>query len=83
MEKLIGFGIIAAIAILYIVVKIIRGEADAGEMARVFIGSIIVGLGSLVIPVFAILILGWVGGIIVSIISIVISFIIGIKIMKG
>ena len=83
MEKLIAVGIVAAIGIVYIIVKIIRGEADAGEIVRAIIGSTIIGIGSLCIPIFAILFMGWVGGIIVSIISIVISFIIGIRIMVG
>lgn len=84
MVILIGIGIIAAVLIIYLIVLSIRGEMNNffGELARVFLSTIIVSIGSILIPVFAIIILGWIGGGIVSIISIVLSFMLGGKIMN-
>ena len=84
MVKLVGFGIIAAIFIILFVVQYVRGEIpySMGEVLKVLLVTIIASVGWLVIPVFSILIAGGLG-IILAILSVVISSWIVYKLLKN
>lgn len=84
MVQLVGFCVIAAIALIYFCVQYTRGEVSIslGEIFKILIVTVIFTVGWLVIPVFSFIALGWIGGIFLSISSIIISFWISYKLLK-
>jgi hypothetical protein len=84
MVQLVGFGIIAAIVLIYFVVQYARGEISysLGEIMKILLVTIVFSVGWLVIPVFSILAVGGMG-IIISIFSVIISSWIGYKLLKN
>lgn len=84
MEKLVGFCVVAAIVLLYFIVKYFRGEIpySLGNLLKILFATIIVTTGWLVIPVFSILVIGW-AGVPIAILSAIISSWIGYKLLKN
>ena len=83
MVQLVGFCVIAAIALIYFCVQYARGEISIslGEILKILIVTVIFTVGLLVIPVFSFIALGWIG-LFFSIFSIIISFWISYKLLK-
>ena len=83
MVQLVGFCVIAVIVIIYLVIQYVRGNIpySLSQIVKVLLLIVIFFVGWLVIPIYSIASLGWIGAI-VAVLSFIISFWIAHKLSK-
>ena len=83
MVQLVGFCVIAVIVMIYLVIQYVRGNIpySLSQIVKVLLFIVIFFVGWLVIPIYSIASLGWIGAI-VAVLSFIISFWIAHKLSK-